>query len=271
MEKAEASNYEGRFNEIISDPCNLRIPRVPDAGVVEDDVITMHNGIKISMGNFAYYGNFSEILKLNKGVHEPQEEYVFGEVLKYINPGSTMIELGAYWGFYSLWFQNKVPGAINYLIEPDPDNLLVGIKNFEINNMHGDFTNGRIGEGGLDLNLFFRQKNINRIGILHADIQGDELNMIMEINPLLKAQMIDYIFVSTHSQSLHYSCIDALIEVGYTIIASADFDFETFCFDGVLIAKRKELIQPNFVELPLRDPQRVTSKIYIENKLNSGL
>ena len=46
----------------------------------------------------------------NKGVHEPQEEKAFLEVLNYVEKGSTMIELGSYWGFYSLWFNKKIKG-----------------------------------------------------------------------------------------------------------------------------------------------------------------
>lgn len=266
MKKASSQDYKGRFNEIMMDPCNKFIPRIQGAGSVENDIIIMHNGIKIHMGNLAYYDDFAEILKINKGLHEPQEEYVFAEVLKYIQGDSTMIELGAYWGFYSLWFQSKINGANNYLIEPNPHNLMCGKENFRINNMHGNFTEGKIGKDGLDLKQFITQNSIKKINLLHADIQGAELEMLIEIKPLLKERLVDYIFVSTHSQSLHYSCIDELVHANYTIIASADFDNETYCFDGVLVAKREELQHPSFIKLPLRDPKEVTSKMYIDNK-----
>jgi hypothetical protein len=39
---------------------------------------------------------------LNRGVHEPLEEFVFQEVLKRLPEACAMIELGAYWGHYSM-------------------------------------------------------------------------------------------------------------------------------------------------------------------------
>ena len=41
-----------------------------------------------------------------------------------------MVECGAYWGFYSLWFARDVPGGIAGLIEPNAANLETGRRNF---------------------------------------------------------------------------------------------------------------------------------------------
>ena len=60
----------------------------------------------------------TQIIERLKGHHEPQEEKVFHEVLKAVAPGSTMIELGCYWAYYSLWFQKAVKNARNFMIEP---------------------------------------------------------------------------------------------------------------------------------------------------------
>ncbi len=43
----KATTYEDRFKEILSDPSNAFIPRVPDAGKVENGIVTMHNGLKV--------------------------------------------------------------------------------------------------------------------------------------------------------------------------------------------------------------------------------
>ena len=43
-------------------------------------------------------------------------------------------------------------------------------------------------------------------------------------------------FISTHSDYLHYKCIELLQENKYRIIASADFETDTFCFDGIIVA-----------------------------------
>lgn len=43
----------------------------------------LHNGLKVPFaGNDSYYGGFSSILVMNRGVHEPLEEFVFQQVLK---------------------------------------------------------------------------------------------------------------------------------------------------------------------------------------------
>src|SRR5579862_10039493 len=89
--KAETADFIGRFREVISDPLNLLIERVPMAGVVEGDEVCLHNGIRVPVaGSGAYYGGFSDLLVLNRGVHEPLEEYVFQEVLRktYSSSGS---------------------------------------------------------------------------------------------------------------------------------------------------------------------------------------
>jgi hypothetical protein len=63
------------------------------AGVVEGDPVFLHNGLRV-LG--AYYGPFSQLLAINRGVHEPLEEFVFQEVLKRLPAAPSMIELGAY-------------------------------------------------------------------------------------------------------------------------------------------------------------------------------
>ncbi len=256
QEKAAASDFEGRFKEILSDPSNKFIPRVINAGEVVGDIITMHNGIMIHMAEYAYYNDFSKIFEINKGVHEPQEEYAFGEVLKYISPNSVMIELGAYWAFYSLWFQKVIVGAKNYLIEPDVQNMNVGKMNFELNRMTGDFTVGKIGYNDINMYDFVQEKRIEQIHLLHADIQGTELEMLNGAKMLFNQNKVDYILLSTHSQELHCKCIDKLKLFNYQIIASADFDNETFCFDGVLVAKRSGISYPKVINLPLRSRKK---------------
>ena len=113
--KAEDDDFLGRFREIVSDPNNLRIRRVENAGFIGNDenfsdpYVIMHNGLRVLIGNYAYYDNFSLILIINRGVHEPQEEYAFEQVLNAIETPLPMIELGSYWGFYSLWYKSRFP------------------------------------------------------------------------------------------------------------------------------------------------------------------
>ena len=257
--KAAADDLQGRFREIMADPSNQNITRVEGAGTIKDDYIIMHNGLKVHVGDNSYYGRFSDILVLNKGVHEPQEERLFSEVLKYISPGSTMVELGAYWSFYSMWFNRDIDQAVNYMVEPEVKNLEIGKANFKLNNMKGDFTLSYVGNEGLKIDDFVKEKEIDTIDILHSDIQGYELQMLQGAEQVIKQGRIKFIFVSTHSQELHYACLKFLKQHDYIIIASADFDHETFCYDGIIVAKLKGIEGPEPIVFEVRDPQPTLS------------
>jgi hypothetical protein len=241
--KAHDHDTLGRFREVISDPNNVRIPRVHDAGVpakdprFSDHYVPMHNGIKVLIGvDSGYYGDFSQLLLINRGVHEPQEEYAFMKIMEHVNPDLPMLELGAYWGFYSLWYKKECPSADVYLMEPDKNNLRVGMKNFELNGEKATFINDLIGDGGMDVNDFMASNEIEKLGILHADIQGAEMHLLEAISDSMDQKRFEVIFISTHSQDLHIQCLNKLEQHGYKIICHADFDNETFCADGIIVA-----------------------------------
>lgn len=108
--KASSSDLLGRFREIVSDPINLLIERVPQAGFIQDNLVCLHNGNRVHYsGKDAYYEGFSDILVINRGVHEPLEEFAFQECLKVLPQRPSMLELGAYWAHYSMWLKKKRP------------------------------------------------------------------------------------------------------------------------------------------------------------------
>ena len=84
--KAAPDDFLGRFREIISDPLNLLIERDSSSGMIDkDEYVCLHNGNKVPVsGKNSYYGEFSKILIVNRGVHEPLEEFCFQETLKKI-------------------------------------------------------------------------------------------------------------------------------------------------------------------------------------------
>jgi hypothetical protein len=146
--KATETDFIGRFREIISDPLNLLIERVPMAGFMQGNEVFLHNGNRVPFsGDAAYYGAFSQILVINRGVHEPLEEYVFQEVLKKLRENPVMIELGAYWGHYSMWLKKSRPRATPILVEPNPVNLAAGQGNFRRNGFEGEFINATVAKG----------------------------------------------------------------------------------------------------------------------------
>lgn len=233
--------YIERFREIISDPINILIKKVPEAGYVDkNNYVILHNGNRVPIrGDLSYYDKFSDILILNRGVHEPLEEYCFQEMLTKIKIKSPiMVELGSYWAHYSMWLKKKIADSRCYLVEPDLKNLECGKNNFMINNFKGEFINDMIQplEKGLTLDKFFLEKKLISINILHADIQGFEINMIEGAKFLLKNHIIEYIFISTHSEDLHNEVVKKLNEFKYNIEISSGFENHTTSCDGFIFA-----------------------------------
>jgi hypothetical protein len=190
-----------------------------------------------------------KILLDNKGVHEPQEELTFQEVLKNIPKNATMIELGSYRSFYSMWFQQKIENASNHMIEPSPERLEIGKLNFQLNRFKGTFYRSFVGavsqtnnDGSkvISIDDYIKKNKIDFVHILHSDIQGAELEMLKGCQNSIKQNKIGYVFISTHSNELHNDCTAFLLKHDFTIVASAILN-ESYSHDGVLVMKA-----PNF-------------------------
>lgn len=235
--KAADNDFSGRFREIIMDPLNLLIDRVYNAGTTIEKNVILHNGVCVPYyGDYAYYDNFSSILLYNRGVHEPLEEFIFQELIKKLPKSPSMIEMGAYWGHYSMWLKKTKPKSTLTLIESNEHNLNVGKSNFKRLGFHADFICQKVGHNNFSIDKFFKKQSINHLNLLHSDIQGYELEMIIDSKKSLSNHSIDYLMISTHSQELHYSVIDHLIKYNYNIEVSSDFDNETTSCDGFILA-----------------------------------
>jgi len=233
---AKAYDLRGRFREIVSDPINLLIERHPLAGCTRNGFVVLHNGNIVPVdGPYAYYEGFSDILIINRGVHEPIEEYVFQEVIKRLSERPTMIELGAYWAHYSMWLKKERPEANVYLVEPDPHNLAVGRHNVRVNGQQAEFIQAAVGRGQFEVDGFVSERKIAKVDILHMDIQASEMEALVDSTTCLAAKMIDYVFVSTHSEHLHQSVCAALAAHGYRIEVSENVELETTSADGLVV------------------------------------
>jgi hypothetical protein len=242
--KAAPEDLLGRFREVISDPLNLLIDRVPMAGVVEANHVYVHNGNRVPMvGSGAYYGSFSQLLVINRGVHEPLEEYIFQQVLGMMRDAPVMLELGAYWGHYSMWLKKLRPSATVILVEPDAVNLAAGVSNFKTNGLTGDFIRSAVGRDHLQVDSFRSERQLDRLDILHVDIQGQELEMLEGCAGTLAERCVDYLFISTHSQAIHEHVLKEMIEFGYRVEVSSDFDNETTSYDGLVFASNPDAAQ----------------------------
>ena len=250
------AKWRNRINLVISSPDNQYIPRVDSAGKIEKYYITMHNGVKVCAYGYYGSGNLNMLIE-NKGVHEPQEEKAFEEIIQLLPEKCTMLELGAYWGFYSLSLLNRKPMATCYLVEPNIRNLISGKINFKLNNREGVFFQAKVGATPqkqpktIAVDEFCKKHKINHLDILHADIQRFELKMLKGAKRMLSERRVDYIFISTHTNQLHQDCIKELKAYGYLILASADLD-ETYSVDGLIVAKKQGIEEPSSISISKR-------------------
>lgn len=239
LAKAPDASFPERFREVVSDPINLLIARVPAAGYVDAaNQVILHNGNRVPLrGAGSYYGDFSDLLIINRGVHEPLEEYCFQQVLASLSkPCPVMLELGSYWAHYSMWLKKVHPGARCHMVESDAANLEAGRANFTVNGFTGAFHQGLVKQGGLEVDAFCREQGLTHLDILHADIQGFEAEMLAGAAEALAAHRIDRVFVSTHSEKLHLAVEAGLRAHGYHLEISSPWAHHTTSCDGFILA-----------------------------------
>jgi hypothetical protein len=254
--RREACEWDVRIADVLACPDNKRIPKHPNAGRIRGNLQTLFNGMQVVVDG--YYGTgMTRLLRKNMGSHEPQEELVFQDVLQRLPTGARMLECGAYWAFYSLWFAREVTDGHVWLIEPEAENLEVGRKNFTINGLRAHFTRAMVGcvsaEGNppvVCIDNFLEHHQVDHLEILHADIQGAEVDMLRGSARALSTQQVDYIFISTHGESLHSECIDMLRGFDYEVAVSIR-PCESFSVDGLVVAHRKRMF-----DTPLLMPSR---------------
>lgn len=252
--RQEAIHWRHRIAEVISCPDNALLHRHPCAGKVHRGMQTMHNGIRVKADG--YYGPWmTRLLLKNRGSHEPQEEVVFAEVIQRTLPGSRMLECGAYWGFYSLWFTTAVQDSKAWLIEPNIDNLALAKYNFKENGRSASFIQAsiaRMRSSGIppktSIDAFLTEHSISRLEILHADIQGSEVDMLHGSHHALRNRLIDYIFISTHGEDIHHECRALLRDAGYELPVSI-LPEQSYSHDGLLVCTA-----PGILKRPLPHP-----------------
>ena len=252
-------HWRKRIELVLESTDNAYIKRVPDAGTVRKGYQVMHNGQETLAGGY-YCFDVLRMLELSRGVHEPQEERVFQEVLPYIPEGATMLELGAYWAFYSMWFLQQVKHGRAILVEPSLHSMAIGKHNFKHNRLKGEFIRAYVG-GKSDLPFdnapsitvdeILRNRGVKTLHMLHADVQFAELEMLNGCEQAFKNRQIHFIFISSHSNQLHDACEARLKELGFEILASINRD-DSYSDDGLLVAKLPGIPGPAPFELSRR-------------------
>ncbi|MDB5165263.1 MAG: hypothetical protein JWM00_153 [Candidatus Saccharibacteria bacterium] len=257
---------KGRADMTIASRDADGIPRVKDAGKVKQKngvkVQVMHNGLVVEENG--YQGGWqAETISALKGVHEPQEEKVFYEVLKRIKNPTAMIELGAWWAYYSMWYLKSFPNARSICTEPDPVNLELGKRNMTLNEIDYDarvkFYSAASGSGKVktaqfttesgqlikvpikSVDAIITEQELKKVDILHMDIQGAEVDTLDGAIKSIDSGVVRFLFISTHHYAIsenpktHQLCREFIVKHGGHIIAEHTV-LESCSGDGLIVA-----------------------------------
>jgi FkbM family methyltransferase len=154
-------------------------------------------------------------------IYETEQITLFYNVLNEIKSQSpSMIELGSFECYYSIvfnkFFSTNGIKAKNICVEIDTENYHTGCKNISNNSCENFFTenaalgvinhgiyNGKPQFDGKTINTetrtvkeLFTKYNIEKLDILHVDVQGSEADIVAEIER--EKLQIDYCFVNIH-------------------------------------------------------------------------
>ena len=219
----------------------------------------MHNGIKVLAGGY-YGGWMQDLIARCKGVHEPQEEVVFARIMQHLPHTGTMIELGGFWSYYSIWFLTSGEKRRAIVVEPDPAHIEVGRINGRLNMCEPQFVQACVGRQSAPPSLFSTERSgevilprvtvpdlmasygIDYLDVLHCDAQGVEFDILESCQDLAAANRLGWAVISTHSHQIsgdpltHQRCLALLHRIGANILAEHDVH-ESFSGDGLIVAK----------------------------------
>jgi hypothetical protein len=162
----------------------------------------------------------------------------------------TMIELGSNQAYYSMLFKAILKGqdTLNLMIEPTDEYMARGKHHFSINNYDGIFINKCIGKRWIAHSYDFEKKEtsvdkliedykIEKLDVLHSDIDGAEFTMLEGATESLKNKKIEYAFILTHYLGMHEECLKFITQFDYDILL--DHREETVGGDRLIIIKSK--------------------------------
>lgn len=210
--------------------------------------ITSKYGFKVSMNQFGQpvpsdHHDESEQILIDKF-----EEYTVGLKSKG-RSNYSMIELGSDHAYYSLLFKHilGVDVTTNIMVEPFTEHMERGKHHFNINGVDGHFIDKCVNTSWVlkgttfdtdvvTLKELLDQHNINDLDVLHCDIDGSELNMLITNTDVFDKQLINYVYLLTHSPDLHKDCKSFLLEKKYELLL--DHNIQDVGYDSLLIFKR---------------------------------
>lgn len=242
-----------------SDP----IPKVPGAGAVfvraGRQLQRMHEGTLIEAGG--YHGDWmTRIIRGLRGHHEPQEELLFHHLVACCRPRTTIVEVGAFWAYYTNWYLGAVADSNAVCVEPDANNMACGQRNLALNGRSATWIHACVGRAYAEAVAMRRESDgitvslpchsfdslLDRIGrrpieMLHMDCQGAELPLLQSLDRAVREGLLRFVVVSTHhplisgSPTTHQDCLRQLEALGATILCEHQVE-ESFSGDGLIAA-----------------------------------
>jgi len=239
------------------------IPKVAGAGEIFERqgqlLQLMHQGTVVKADG--YYGPWmTEIIRRLQGHHEPQEELLFHNLLAHCRPGSRMMEVGAFWAYYTCWFMRAVSGASVICMEPDSSNVECGRANLRLNSFEAKWIRGFAGRRYIPSASFQQESNqqlveipchnfssllqeagVGPVELLHIDAQGAELPFLESLGDDDLSRQVRFVVVSTHHESIsgspktHGECLGAIQNLGGCILEEHSIG-ESFSGDGLIVA-----------------------------------
>jgi FkbM family methyltransferase len=171
-----------------------------------------------------------------------------------------MLELGAFWAYYSIWAKLRIPQTRLLLIEPDQANLDVGRRNLELNGLEATFVHAAVGaehdarvtvtwdsDGqphpgrAVTVDGLMADRHVATVDLLLVDVQGAELEALRGAACALADRRVRFLVVSTHHHTIsrdplmHQRCLRLLVDAGAHIVTEHSI-LESCSGDGLIVA-----------------------------------
>lgn len=215
----------------------------------------------------------TDIIRGLHGHHELQEEAAFHSLMPHARPSSTILELGAWWAYYPLWFLGAVTSSEAICVEPLEDHLHLAKENLRLNGRSATIIPGCVGDTHGHVAMprsaalvecfsapaLFQRIGWRRIELLHMDVQGAELPFLRSMRAMPAQALVRFVYVSTHHESIsgspdtHAECMQQLKAQGAAILPEHGVH-ESFSGDGPIVASH----EPADSQIPMSSIGRKT-------------